>query len=220
MSEYISPQAFLESDGVEDWRLLGEGACTFFAASFAEGVRLIQAIAELDGLDDHHPDIDLRHDGITVRLITIADDYFGVSRRDVELARTISAVAREHGLAADPSKVQTLLVIPGALDVAEVMPFWQAILGYDRRPDTPDEDLIDPRSRGSAFWFERMEEPRSDGGGTIHIAIWVPHDQAEARVAAAIAAGGRIVRDFGPSWWTLADPAGNEADISTPLSRD
>jgi 4a-hydroxytetrahydrobiopterin dehydratase len=100
------------------------------------------------------------------------------------------------------------------------MPFWRAVLGYEPRGDTPDEDLVDPRSRGPAFWFERMGEPRQ-GGGAIHIAIWVPPEQAEARVAAALAAGGHLVRDeFAPAWWTLADAAGNEADIATTLTRD
>lgn len=48
----------------------------------------------------------------------------------------------------------------------------------------------------------------------IHIDVWVPHDQAEARVAAAIEAGGRLVTDaYAPSWWTLADAEGNEADV-------
>ena len=75
--------------------------------------------------------------------------------------------------------------------------------------------------RGPAFWFEEMNEPRPDGGGAIHVAIWVPYEQAEARVAAALAAGGRLVRDeFAPAWWTLADAAGNEADIATTMSRD
>jgi hypothetical protein len=33
---------------------------------------------------------------------------------------------------------------------------------------------------------------------------------------AAIAAGGRLVTDVhAPSWWTLADPEGNEADVAT-----
>ncbi len=80
---------------------------------------------------------------------------------------------------------------------------------------------MDPRSRGPSFWFEAMDEPRPDGGGAIHVAIWVPYEQAEARVAAALAAGGRLVRDeFAPAWWTLADAAGNEADIATTMSRD
>jgi 4a-hydroxytetrahydrobiopterin dehydratase len=65
-----------------------------------------------------------------------------------------------------------------------------------------------------------MKEPRGDGGGAIHVAIWVPYEQAQARIAAALAAGGRMVRDeFAPSWWTLADAAGNEADIATAQGR-
>ena len=222
MNDQISPRQFHESEGVEDWRVLGEGACAFFrTGSFAAGARLVNAISELAGLDDHGPDVDLRRDGVTVRLITITDDYYGMSQRDVELARQISAVARAQGVSADPSAVQSLLVIPGAPVTAEVMPFWRAVLGYEPRGDTPDEDLVDPRGRGPSFWFEPMDEPRPDGGGAIHVAIWVPYEQAEARVAAALAAGGRMVRDqFAPAWWTLADAAGNEADIATTMSRD
>jgi 4a-hydroxytetrahydrobiopterin dehydratase len=202
--------------------VLGDGACAYFrTGSFAAGARLVQAIGELPGVDDHPPDVDVRPDGVTVRLITVADDYFGMSQRDVELARRISAVARGLGLAADPSAVQSLIVIPGAPVPAEVMPFWRAVLGYEPRRDSPAEDLVDPRNRAPGFWFERMHQPRPDGGGAVHVAVWVPPEQAEARIAAALAAGGRLVRDqHAPAWWTLADPAGNEADISTTASRD
>ena len=222
MTGRISPQQFREADGVEDWRVLSEGACAYFrTGSFETGASLVQAIGELDGVDDHPPQIDVRRDGVTVRLLTKADDYWGMSERDVELARQISAAAREQGISADPSVVQTLLVIPGASDTAAVMPFWRAVLGYEPRGDSPDEDLVDPLGLGPGFWFEPMDEPRGDGGGAIHIAVWVPYEQAEARVAAALAAGGRLVRDdFAPAWWTLADPAGNEADIATTAGRD
>jgi 4a-hydroxytetrahydrobiopterin dehydratase len=222
MTDGISPKQFHESDGVEDWRVLAEGACAFFrTGSFAAGVRFVQAIGELGGLDDHHPDVDLRHDGVTVRLLTASDDWYGPSQRDVDLARQISAIAREQGVSADPSAVQSLLVIPGAPLTDEVMPFWRAVLGYEPRRDSPDEDLVDPRSRGPSFWFEPMNEPRPDGGGAIHVAVWVPHDEAEARISAALAAGGHMVRDqFAPAWWTLADAAGNEADIATTTGRD
>jgi hypothetical protein len=37
------------------------------------------------------------------------------------------------------------------------MPFWQAALGYVRRGDTPDEDLVDPRPRTRVLI-------RADGG--------------------------------------------------------
>jgi len=201
--------------------VLGDGAHAYFPTdSFAASARLVQAIAELPGLDDHQPDVDLRHDGVIVREATTTDNYMGMTKRDVELARQISRVAREHGLSADPAAVQSFLVIPGAPDTAEVMPFWRAILGYEPRADSPVEDLVDPRDRGPGFWFERMDELRQ-GGGAIHVAVWVPYEQAEARIAAALAAGGHMVRDeFAPAWWTLADAAGNEADIATTMSRD
>jgi len=222
MTDQISPRQFHESEGVEDWRVIGDGACAYFhTGSFATGARFVQAISEVAGIENHPPDVDLRRDGVTVRLITYTDDYYGTSRRDIELARQISAAARGLGLAADPSAVQSLIVIPGAAVPAEVMPFWRAVLGYEPRRDSPDEDLVDPHNRWPGFWFERMDQLRPDGGGAIHIAIWVPYEQAQARIAAALAAGGRLVRDeFAPAWWTLADAAGNEADIATVMSRD
>jgi len=221
MTDWISPQQFHESEGVADWRVVGDGACAYFrTGSFAASARLVQAIAQVPGVEDHAPNVDLRSDGVTVRLITYTDDYYGMSQRDVEMARRISAAARGLGLSADPSAVQSVLVIPGAASTGEVMPFWRAALEYEPRRDSPAEDLVDPRDRGPGFWFERMNEPRADGGGAIHVAVWVPYEQAEARVAAALAAGGRMVRDaFAPAWWTLADAAGNEIDIATTRGR-
>jgi 4a-hydroxytetrahydrobiopterin dehydratase len=222
MTDFITPRQFHESEGTEDWRVLGEGAFAYFrTGSLAASGRLAAGISEVPGLEDHEPFVDIRRTGVTVRLITATDDYRGMSQRDVKLARQISAVAREQGASADPSAVQTLLVVPGASVVAEVLPFWRAVLGYEPRADSPDEDLVDPGDRNVSFWFEAMDQPRQDGGGAIHIAVWVPHEQAEARVAAALAAGGRLVRDeYAPMWWTLADAAGNEADISTTTGRE
>ena len=221
-TKQITLREFREAEGVEDWRVLSEGACAFFPTrSLGDSAKLVEAISKLANIDDHHPAVDLRHDGVTVRLITVTDDYYGMSQRDVELARQISAVARQQDLSADPSAVQTLLIIPGAPVTAEVIPFWRAVLGYEPRGDSPAEDLVDPHRVGPPFWFEPMDEPRPGGGGAIHVAVWVPYEQAEARVGAALAAGGRLVRDqFAPAWWTLADPAGNEADIATTMSRD
>lgn len=222
MIDPITAREFHATPGVDEWRVIGDGACLFFrTTSFEQATRLIEAISRLPGVEDHQPDIDIRPDGLTVRLLTSGDDYYGMSRADVDLAQQISAAARELGMVGDPSRVQSMLVIPGAGNVAEVMPFWRAILGYEPRADSPGEDLVDPHNRWPGFWFEEMSELRAGGSGAIHIAVWVPVEEAEARVAAALAAGGRMVRDqFAPSWWTLADAAGNEADVATVAGRD
>jgi len=220
MTEQITPRQFHAADGVEDWRVLGEGACAYFRTeSFAAGARLVHAIGQLAGLEDHHPDVDLRDAGVTVRLITITDDYCGMSQRDVEVARQISAVARDLSAPADPSAVQTVQVTIDALVGPEVKPFWRAVLGYQDRADS-SEDLIDPRGRGPSFWFQQMDAPRPQRN-RIHIDLWVPYEQAEARIAAAIAAGGHLVADqHAPMWWVLADAEGNEACVATIQGSD
>jgi len=222
MDDGITGRAFEQAEGLGDWRVVGDGACAFFPTpSFAAGVELVRAIGAVAGLEAHPPDVDVRPDGVTVRLITVADDWYGMSRRDIEIARWISAAARRLGLVADSSAVQSVLIIPGAPDTAHVMPFWEAALGYARRPDSPDADLVDPRGRGPGLWFETMEQPRSGGMGAVHVAVWVPSERAEERVAATLGAGGRMVRDaFAPSWWTLADAAGNEVDIASVTGRE
>jgi len=221
MSEQITPSQFEESAGAEDWRVLSDGANAFYRTdSMASAARFVHAISEIADIENHLPDIDLRPGGVTVRLITFTSDFGGLTTRDLDIARQISAAAKTLGLEADPSAVQSLIIIPGWTAPAEVMPFWRAMLGYVPRIDSPNEDLVDPHNRGTGFWFERMDEPRPDGGGAIHVGIFVPYEQAEARVAAALAAGGRMVRDqFAPQWWTLADAAGNEADIATTKGR-
>jgi 4a-hydroxytetrahydrobiopterin dehydratase len=155
-----------------------------------------------------------------VRLITYTHDWYGTSQRDVEMARRISAVARGLGLRADPSVVQSILFTIDARVSAEVMPFWHAVLGYEYRVDNPTEDLIDPRGRGPSIWFQKTAEPPLQDF-RIHVNIWVPHDQVQARIAAALAAGGRLVTDkYAPAWWTLADAEGNVADVATTMGRD
>ena len=46
-------------------------------------------------------------------------------------------------------------------------------------------------------------------------------DEAESRLAAGLAAGGRMVRHNAEElFWTLADPAGNEVDMATTSAPD
>lgn len=64
-----------------------------------------------------------------------------------------------------------------------------------------------------------MDPPRTNRN-RIHFDITVPHDVAQARVAAALAAGGRLVSDHrAPAWWVLADVEGNEVCVCTWQNR-
>lgn len=129
MTDRISPRQFHEASGVEDWRVLFGGPCAHFrTGSFATGVTLVDAIGRLADAANHHPDVDLRHEGVTVRLKT--RDIDELSERDTALARQISAAARELEVPADPAAVQTVQITLDALVGPEVQPFWHALLGY------------------------------------------------------------------------------------------
>jgi 4a-hydroxytetrahydrobiopterin dehydratase len=211
---WLSPDEFKASEGVADWRFLGDAFYAFFRAdTFATSARLVQAIAELPAVDDdHRPDVDVRHEGVTVRLSTIPTGLFfcGHSARDVEIAQQISTAARELGIPADPTRVQHIQVSIDALAIPEVMPFWRAALGYEFRRDT-EEDVVDPRGRGPSFWFQQMDAPRTQRN-RIHVDIAVPPEQAEPRVAAILGVGGRRVDPEHP--WVLSDPEGNEVCLA------
>jgi 4a-hydroxytetrahydrobiopterin dehydratase len=60
-----------------------------------------------------------------------------------------------------------------------------------------------------------MDEPRPQRN-RIHLDITVPHDRAQERIDAALAAGGTLVTDeHARAFWVLADAEGNEACICT-----
>ena len=212
MSERIERRRFHEID----WRVVRDAASTHFrTGSFAAGVALVDAIGMLADAANHHPDIDLRYRGVTVRLKTHSEG--GLTERDVALAGQITDAARELGVPVDLSGLQMVQVAIDALVIADVLPFWRAVLGYEQEDD---EDVADPDAQGPPFWFQQMDAPRPQRN-RIHIDLYVPHDQAEARVAAALAAGGHIVSDENaPGWWTLADAEGNEVDVAPWPDRD
>ena len=210
--ERITPQQFHEMSGADDWRVIGEGVCAYFrTGSLVAGARFVQAISELLEEVSSRSHVDVGHDGVTVRLLVTPD--LGLGEQDLARTRRISAVASELGFPADPSAVQTVQITIDSLARSNVTPFWRAVLGWVER-DGP-EDLMDPLGRGPAIYFQQMDAPRVQRN-RLHIDVYVPYDQAEARITAALAAGGQLVTDeFAPHWWVLADPEGNEACVAT-----
>src|SRR5712692_11723568 len=165
MSETVTPQRFHEAD----WRVVRNDASTHFrTGSFAAGVALVNAIGKLADGASHHPDVDLRPDGVTVRLRT--EGVGGLSEREAVLARQISEAARDLGVPVDLTGLQIVQVAIDALVIPDVMPFWSAVLGYQQEDE---EDLIDRDLQGPPFWFQQMEAPRPRN--RIHIDLYVPH---------------------------------------------
>jgi 4a-hydroxytetrahydrobiopterin dehydratase len=118
--------------------------------------------------------------------------------------------------------VQVLEIGIDALDAAAIRPFWRAVLGYVDQPgwSGPWDGLVDPLGQGPAVWFQRMDAPRPQRN-RIHFDVSVPHDEAEPRIRAALAAGGALINDAeAPAFWVLADAEGNEACVTTWQGRD
>ena len=206
-----TPEQFAALEGVDDWRVVVAGIqADFRAGSFSGGAALVAAIASAADAADHHPDLDLRYPD-RVRVVLSSHVTGGVTTQDVELARTISAAAAAAGARSEPAAPQLVEVAIDTMDAARIRPFWAAVLGY--RDD--NGSLVDPNRIGPPVWFQQLDEP-NPGRGRFHIDVSVPHDVAESRVAAALAAGGRLVSDrFARSWWVLADADGNEACVCT-----
>jgi 4a-hydroxytetrahydrobiopterin dehydratase len=222
MVDLVSAAQFDIETDLADWRfLLGRIEAVFVAESFAQAAAFVARLAEAADAANHHPDVDLRYPGrVHVALTTHAVD--GLTTADLDLAGTISSLAASAGLAAEPVPARLEVAID-ALDIDAVRPFWKAVLGYEEWPPRVPAGqvwvLVDPRRIGPAFWFQQMDAPRPQRN-RIHLDVTVPHDVAEERVAAAVAAGGRVVSDDrARAFWVLADPEGNEACICTSAQR-
>lgn len=207
----VSADEFDGLHGLGDWRyLLGAIHATFTAASYPAAAQLAVAFADAAEQAVHHPDIDIRYPG-RVHVVLTTHATGGLTSLDTDLARTYSELAATAGAAADPVVAEALEIALDTVDADAIRPFWAAVLGYRE----VHGNLVDPRRVGPPMWFQQMDEPRTERG-RFHLDVTVPHDQAEARVADAIAAGGRLVTaEYARSWWVLADADGNEACVCT-----
>ena len=149
-----SPQVS-ESEGLDDWRvLLHTLQASFSTGSMAKGVEFAARIGAAADAANHHPDLTITYPRVHVLLTT--HDAGGLTTRDVDMARTISAIASELGITAEPTAVTQLEIAIDALDIPAVKPFWEAVLGYDADGDDASVDSYGraPRS-GSNRWMPR-----------------------------------------------------------------
>jgi 4a-hydroxytetrahydrobiopterin dehydratase len=218
--QVIGPGAATERVDARHWRvLLLWLQAAFRVPDLATGAAFVARVAEAADRAGARPDVTLRPDQVQIR--TTTEQAHGLTEADLALAAAVSAIADELGLAGDPALLTSQEIAIDALDIPAVAPFWRAVLGYVTEPGTDPDDpaLADPGALGPGYWFQQMDAPRPQRN-RIHVDVTVPHDQAEARVAAALAAGGTLVSDTrAPAFWVLADPEGNEACVCTWQAR-
>jgi 4a-hydroxytetrahydrobiopterin dehydratase len=198
---------FLAADGVDDWVVLHGGATAVFkVGSMGDAARLAAAVAEIDGFEGSGALLTIVDASLTVRLTR------GIGRlepRHLDLARAVSELASARGAVADRASVQEVQLAiaakPGAVDVG----FWRAVLGY-----TPlaEDAGVDPLGHGSTVWMQELDESKPLRHA-MHVDVSVAREHVEGRLAAALAAGGRVVWES-EEHWTLADRAGNRVDIT------
>ena len=199
---------FLSADGIDDWVIVHGGPTAVFkVGSLTEAAQLAAAIAEVPGLEQRTL-LTAASDRLSVKLTR---EMWGTEAKHVEVARAISAVARQQGASADRSAVQEVQLAVAAKPEAIDLGFWRAVLGY---APMHEDNCIDPLGQGSTVWMQELA-PDKPLRHAMHIDVSVARDQAEERMQAAAAAGGIVVDDSNaPASWILADRAGNKVCIA------
>ncbi len=201
--------------GLDGWRkVLDRLIVRYETGNFNAGTALVTKIAEVADAADHHPDVDLRYPHVTVSLKS--HDVNAITARDVRLARQISDLADAAGVATAEHAPDVIELALDTHDHTKISPFWAAVLGYEAHGD----EVTDGAERTPSVWFQESDSPEPDRQ-RWHLDVSVPHDVAQARIEAAVAAGGTMISDErAPAFWVLADPEGNQACICTWQSRD
>ena len=200
---------FLAADGLDDWVILHGGATAVFrVGSVREAAALAAAIAEVPDVGGSGALLTIADASLTVRL---SRDLWLLEPRHVELARAVSAVARTNGAIADRRSVQEVQVAIAAKPDTVDLEFWRAVLGYAAMSD---DNAVDPLGHGSTFWMQELDAAKPLRHA-MHVDVSVAREHAEGRLAAALAAGGRVVdASEDPASWILADRAGNKVCIT------
>ncbi|MFE1440363.1 VOC family protein [Streptomyces sp. NPDC058739] len=208
--------------GLGDWRKLAQPlAARFRPVDRVMGAVFVAAVAKAAGDAGLEPDIRWGRGGVDVTLCTVdgVTGRRGVTAADLELAGAISDLAREQGLTAVPGEVTQVELALDTADHSALSPFWSALLTGDSGNARADE-VLDPTDRVPPMWFQSTD-PHEPPRQRWHLDVWLAPEVADARVEAAVAAGGTVVdASNAPSYTVLADPDGNRVCVCTALDRD
>lgn len=198
------------------WRRVGTAIeKRFERGDFAGSVRFVADLLEPAEEMNHHPDVRLTYPRVDLRLWS--HDAGGITERDLDLARRVSQIAAEQGIAAVPEEVEEVEVALDTADASRVAPFWAAVLTGDAS-NVDGPQVIDPTGRVPLLWFQQTD-PHETPRQRFHLDVWVPPEVARQRIDAALAAGGTVADDEPETFTVLADPDGNRVCICTVEGR-
>ena len=199
---------FLQGEGLEDWVVLHGGpSAVFLTSSLIDAADLARAVAQLPELEETNVQLSIVSNRLTVRLTR---EIWKIEEEHITLAKEISSIAKSLGAVAEPNQVQEVQFAIAAKKDAIDLKFWRAVLGYD---PMLDDNAIDPLGVSSTVWMQDIEEGKTLRHA-MHIDVSLSKESAQARVDAAVAAGGIVVDgSHAPYWWILADRSGNKVCV-------
>lgn len=218
--------------GLTDWRKLAQGLhASYLVPDFAAAVRFLAAVGEAGDAHDHHPRASIAPGRVDLELVSDDAVFRGddgtelvvewVTQQDVDLAREVTGIAADQGLAADPTAVTEVELGLDTGRSATIAPVWAALLTgnpEDRGRGTPGDEVRDGAGRLPNLWFADADAP---GGAhpRFHVEVYVAPEVVEERVAAVVAAGGTVVDDSeAPGLTVLADQDGNRGVLCADVS--
>ncbi|GHJ43189.1 hypothetical protein Cs7R123_05310 [Catellatospora sp. TT07R-123] len=215
--DLVPGAALGESSGTADWQAVFSAMACYRTTSPEQQRDLAAAAAALADDAGFPLLIDLRPGLVIIDSgkDQSEEDAHGLELDFTGLAADLQTAARRLGAIADPGLPRFAQLFLDAADVAAVRAFWVAALGYthDRRAGV--SDIHDPRRLNPVLVFQELdasETERRRQRNRIHFELAVPSDLAQTRVAATVAAGGRLVGEA-EGRWRVADPEGNEIVI-------
>ena len=181
---------FLAAEGVDDWVVLHGGATAVFRVpSLGEAARLAEAVAQVPGLEGAGVLMTIADDRLTVRLTR---GVWRLEERHVDLARAVSAVARAARRRRRPRRVHRRSSSRSRRSPTRSMSASGGRSSATRR--LADDNAVDPLGHGSTVWMQELDAAKPLRHA-MHVDVSVAREHVEARLAAALAAGGRIVDD-------------------------
>jgi 4a-hydroxytetrahydrobiopterin dehydratase len=216
--------------GLTDWRKLAQGLhARYLVEDFADGAAFVAAVGAAGDRLGHHPRVSMGPGFVDLKLSSddaVYRDDEGteyvvewVTQQDLDLARSITQLAADRGLVADPTAVSVIELGLDTSDSATIAPIWAALLTGDADAQgrgTPSDEVRDAGGRVPNLWFGDAADSSSQ---RFHVEVYVAPEVAPQRLDAVLAAGGTVVDDSqGPGLVVVADQDGNRGVICCDTS--